>query len=112
MYNPSSENERETLSLLASTKEKIKRLYKTDCEFDISQINNFYSNLKKSNQLFYFLTNKDHDCLFLKFQTQKILFYLIQLLMKNEPKQNTMISKEDVLKVRKLNTWVINHLNY
>ena len=100
-YNPSSENEKEILILLDCAKKQIKAQYKSNGDLELSQIENFYKILKKSNQIFNFLTKKDHDSLYIKFKTQKILYYLIQILIKNETTNFVSISTENILKVDK-----------
>ena len=85
--------------MLNSAKRQIKTQYKSEGDLDVSQIEDFYKALKKSHQFFFFLTNKENDSLHLKFQTQKILYYLIQILMRNEATGYENVSKENVLKV-------------
>jgi len=69
--------------MLIVAKEAIKKMYKENYPFEATHIINFYSKLKTSNQLFFFLTNKDQEAVFLKFQIQKIIYYLIKILLRD-----------------------------
>ena len=85
--------------MLMTAKDQIKTIYKLASSYDPSQINNFYAKLKMSNQLFFFLTNKDQEAVFLKFQTQKIIYYLIKLLLRDKATYTPILSKDDSLTV-------------
>lgn len=67
-----------------NTKKKIKKYYNTQSEKDLSSINTFYARLKVSNHLFYYLTNKEQESNFLKHQIQKIIYYLVKILMREK----------------------------
>ena len=82
-YKPENEKEKELLTILILAKQKIKKIYKNSSEPN-SAIMTFYAQIKMTNQLFFFLTNKDQDTSFVKYQTQKIIYYLIKILLKEK----------------------------
>lgn len=83
-----------------TAKKKIKRYYNTQLEKYLSDINTFYATLKVSNHLFYYLTNKEQESNFLKHQIQKIIYYLVKILVRD--KEFMILSSHQCLTVKKL----------
>lgn len=81
--------------MLNLQKKKLKKYYKTQTDVDLPFIDSFYEKLKISNQLFLYLTRKDQNSNFLKHQIQKIIYYLIKLLLREN-----LIHKENELKMK------------